>query len=828
MTKANKFLKISGLLYLLVALFFILYVPLVGGPLLAIGTILLSYSFLTLEELSKNKVALIIIAVLSLLFNQIAAILIFISLDEISSAKKNSINSPPEEQISSESKRIDLLLKLGLAMVLVAGILFATTSWEIISDLFKLIALLVMGGAFLGLSKFSEVKLKIENTTKAYFILGISFFILTWVGVGYFAPFSEWFSYSGGGSALVYFITFVLTSIAFYTVNYKFEDPECLYLGHASVYLSMFALLTFCGLTPMLVLLIMGVLSTTLNFIPKKEKLASLQEFNHIISFLYWPMIITKSSDGNFIILLLTSAINIFNILYIAAKTNDNAENLFAAIIGYILIFASLVNIPYDIDALLTVFIVMTAFSLIIKYNPFTKNKYLIITSQSLYHIISLIIIFMYLIEPSIESMIITGLYLLANIINSLDLTKTNDQVDFRYQPFVIFYFIFSILDYFAEKVMSLDFVIVPAICAIIYVFINFFSKKSKVKSYYLIFTIIAAIITYMINLDVSNIIASIITLLVSIYLFLQMADDNEVSKVCTYIFIILNIQALCLQILPSTYGSILSLLIYGLLILIIKDKKLDIVNYLAVVIPLITLINDIGYDYYVYKIMAINALELYVLFLVLKFFIKDKAIKDIIGTIFYSLITATIIFQGELVLGLYIGILAITIIFVTFNEEQYKKLFYTSIIITILNIIVQLWEFWGIIPFWLYLLVVGIGIIAFVTYKELNKTNEPPKPQKEVNVATVEVTQEKKIKPTKQEEISNDQLLAENSTFQIIEEKQNNSCNCEHEHHHTEQQNVSQPMSQVQVGNFCPTCGTQNKGGNFCTVCGRNLVIRK
>lgn len=818
MNQTNNYIKISGLLYILISLFFILYIPLLGGPFLIIGVILLANSFLTLEELNNNKVTLIIIAILSILLNQLAAILLFISIGEIGSAKKDSINSPPEG-ISSESKKIDLLLKLGLAMILIAGILFATTSWDIISDLFKLIALIIMGIAFLGLSKFSEIKLKIASTTKAYFILGISFFILTWVGIGYFAPFSTWFSYHGEGSALVYCITFLLTALAFYIVNSKFKDRECIYLGHASTYLSVFMLLTFFKLSPMQALLIMNLLSLILNIIPRKKNLVTIQEFNRVVSFLYWPIILTESFDANFIVLLITSFINIFNIIYIAIKNDDNAENLFATLISYILIFSSLVNIPYNIDAMLTVFIVMTIFSLIIKYNPFTKNKFLIITSQIIYHIISMIIIFIYLDKNSLESIIITGVYLIANIINSLDFNKTKDQVDFRYQPFVIFYFIFSILNYFNKTVMTIDFVLVPGICALIYTLINFISKKDKVKRYYNIYIIIATILTYLINLDTANIIAGAIALLTSAYIHLNVSSTSTWPKICSYIFVLLNIQFLCLQILPNTYGSILTLLIYILLILVTKDKQLDVVNYLSIVVPLTTLIDSIGYQYDIYQTIALNILRLYILFLVLKYVIKNKNVKDIVATVFYSVIISSILFQGDLVYGLYIGIVTIIVIFATFNEEEYKKLFYASIIITIINIIVQLWEFWGLIPFWLYLLIVGIGIVAFVTYKELNKSNNPPK-----------------LQAVKTKEIPTDELLESMSTFpaqnnqayQKRVEQLENQNHQENNYSKSSEKETKPINDEITVGNFCPTCGTPNKGGKFCAVCGRNLIIKK
>ena len=64
---------------------------------------------------------------------------------------------------------------------------------------------------------------------------------------------------------------------------------------------------------------------------------------------------------------------------------------------------------------------------------------------------------------------------------------------------------------------------------------------------------------------------------------------------------------------------------------------------------------------------------------------------------------SSIILFGVELAYGIYIGLVTILILFTTFNEDEYKKTFYASIVILIINIIVQLWEFWGIIPFWLY-----------------------------------------------------------------------------------------------------------------------------
>jgi hypothetical protein len=69
-------------------------------------------------------------------------------------------------QIDPEQKKLDLLLKLGVGMVIISGLIFSTSTWNYISDVLKMIILMLIGFAFVGLSLFSEKKIKIEKTTK--------------------------------------------------------------------------------------------------------------------------------------------------------------------------------------------------------------------------------------------------------------------------------------------------------------------------------------------------------------------------------------------------------------------------------------------------------------------------------------------------------------------------------------------------------------------------------------------------------------------------------------------------------------------------------------
>lgn len=809
MTNANNLIKISGYTYTIFSLFFISFLPALAIPLLAIGIILLANSLLSLEDLQRKRTILLIIAIISIIFNQLAAVLLFISFDEISSAKPNSTNSPPKDNISADSKRIDILLKIGLVMVLISGILFATTSWEFITDPIKLLFLIIMGVLFLGLSIFSEKVLKIESTTKGYFMLGLAFLVLTFIGIGYFAPYSTWFSYAGEGSNLVYAITYTLIATAFYLVAYKFKDHECKYLAHTSSYLAIFMYLSFASIPAMAILLIMTSVTFLINIFCKPKK-TSFEKFSLLITYMYFPLIIMNSFDSNLILLIITCIINILDMLLQATKTSSALDSVATGIISFILIILSLgIAIPNDANAMLITFMTISIIVSITKYTPLAKDKALNVTCQVLYHLVSFIIVSYYLFANTLEGVVVTFIYLIISAIGSLNLIKEDNKVDFFYQPIIIFYFVTALLNFISKTYFEIPAIFNLITCGLIYTIIDCIFKSKKVKEYYLIYIIIATILSFLINIDALNVVASIILVLESLYIFLR--SKAIPAKVFVYIFILLNLHILAHALLPSLYANILILLVFGLLTMTIKEKRLSIINYLSFTIPLLSIIQNLDYRYYVYKIIAINILILYVIFLIIKYLISDKKSKDILATVFYSFFTATIIFSGYLEVGIYIGLLALIIIFVIFNDSEYKRLFYTSIVILIINIITQLWDYWGIIPFWIYLLLVGLSIIIFATYKELNKDKKIITPsvtsRENINLEN----QVKKKQPITS--IRENIILAEPVIPKKLQEVKKETV----------------PNKENSVGNFCPSCGTPNKQkGNFCKNCGRNLVIKK
>lgn len=138
--------------------------------------------------------------------------------------KKNPVNNTPE------TNKINSLLKLGLFLILLSGILFATTSWNNISVTFKSFFLVFFGTVFLVLSYFTEKKLKLKTTSFVYSLLSISFYFFTWVYLCCFKVFGDILSFRGLGLNLTLSISCLIINILLLYIYSRFNYKSLLYV----------------------------------------------------------------------------------------------------------------------------------------------------------------------------------------------------------------------------------------------------------------------------------------------------------------------------------------------------------------------------------------------------------------------------------------------------------------------------------------------------------------------------------------------------------------------------------------------------------------------
>lgn len=134
-----------------------------------------------------------------------------------------SINAEPQKRTVSS---INVLLIIGSLLIILAGIIFATTTWAILGNVVKTVIILSFSAVLFGVSSIAERKLDLPRTGKVFYILGCAFLPITVLAIGYFKIFGEWFALGGEGSCLVLATASFLTAVVCFKGSYDYSDKR--------------------------------------------------------------------------------------------------------------------------------------------------------------------------------------------------------------------------------------------------------------------------------------------------------------------------------------------------------------------------------------------------------------------------------------------------------------------------------------------------------------------------------------------------------------------------------------------------------------------------
>jgi hypothetical protein len=335
-----------------------------------------------------------------------------------------------------------------------------------------------------------------------------------------------------------------------------------------------------------------------------------------------------------------------------------------------------------------------------------------------------------------VNGLIIALSALVINIIYELMKNKEDNISGEHYlQPFKILLFGYAILDYIIPELAFTWHLLFGSLITLLFFFII---KEQKLKFTYFIVYFMVSILVYLSNINLLHsynyeisVIAPIlafIACLIPFYITQIKKEQYEKFDVVTFILILLSIFSFIFNekvfIMQETAKSLTVLAIYIILIIAYRNRKvLYTLSSLATMVPFNILISNMDLSYSVDSIVR-SAFYLTLIPLLCRNVPKLQE-RDLLLTIFYSLIMYNVIFIDGLEIGLYVGFVALLLILFGFINKDYKSIFMLGIILTALNIIFQLRELWIKIPFWLYLLVAGMILIGLVMYKGIKKMNK-------------------------------------------------------------------------------------------------------
>jgi len=163
--------------------------------------------------------------------------------DKVDLSKNTSSIKTKDDNTSPEYNKNNLILITGSILIILSSIIFLTTTWDVINNIFKITVIFLMLVVFLVASYLAKDKLNLPNTSRAFFYIGLSYIPIALAGISLFSLFGKYLSFYGTGKYLYLSLSSLLTGIIYYLISIKNKGQILNYFG--TVFITLF--LMFIG-----------------------------------------------------------------------------------------------------------------------------------------------------------------------------------------------------------------------------------------------------------------------------------------------------------------------------------------------------------------------------------------------------------------------------------------------------------------------------------------------------------------------------------------------------------------------------------------------------
>ena len=276
-----------------------------------------------------------------------------------------TINVPLKEK-KDALNRGTVLFGLGVFFVLLSGVIFATTTWQVLSSYGKVGTLLAAVVVFYVSSFIAKEKLGLRETGITFFLLGSGFLSIINLSIGYFKWFSESYSFNGTTGYLVAGISMVILTICLIVGGKLYNMPALVMASEILSVADVVVLSLFftdnIGIVMLVTGLYLWLLFGLLFFYEYRNGKAFLLKALVIISYLYMGVTIVAVFAADFIwacIILVVALLMFIPKIYLDEKKRNISIVLFDVCFAlYAVLLAFRTDIDVDIREA-AVFVVM-------------------------------------------------------------------------------------------------------------------------------------------------------------------------------------------------------------------------------------------------------------------------------------------------------------------------------------------------------------------------------------------------------------------------------------------------------------------------------------
>lgn len=545
-----------------------------------------------------------------------------------------------------------LMLSIGVFLIILASIIFATSTWKLYSNFIKV---LILGGEtllFFVLGILLKYVFKVKKTGNALTLISTILLPTTFLCAGYFNLFGNLFSLTGKYSTLFLSVTFLMEALVTFIRKNIIKSNKYLFsliCFFAGIFLLIYGIIKNVCLTFVITSFILMLIN-----IFKNKIFDNLKEFNIfnilvsiIFTFAYFYFSFDQLFSNNLLLekLYLVFFIISLSLNFIISRPKDNEVlNIFSVlyetmlVIWFVMFSKNLLTSSFA-------FVISGLISYIVYY--ISNNNYVKTTSVIVSYIQGFLGIFIicFVKECVIMAPIISFIYIVLTFIGSLNKDKLK-IINIIFEPIYLIMLAIGILiqPFIIKNIKAIDVIMVINACLIIATIVSTI-RKNKVKNCYLIILIIGLFIQSLCSYF-SNVMyfvtAFIIYLLLIIY---SLMSKDEFSKNLLDALCILSLSSVLIGL--NKYTLISSLITTILLIIFSILNKTNNKKYLylsLVSIPIIMIISNLSFNYSIKKDLSMIILIPSLLILTRKFLnaLKEND-KIVLEFIFISALALSI-----------------------------------------------------------------------------------------------------------------------------------------------------------------------------------------
>lgn len=545
-----------------------------------------------------------------------------------------------------------LMLSIGVFLIILASIIFATSTWKLYSNFIKV---LILGGEtllFFALGILLKYVFKVKKTGNALTLISTILLPTTFLCAGYFNLFGNLFSLTGKYSALFLSVTFLMEALVTLIRKIIIKSDKYLFpliCFFAGIFLLIYGIIKNVCLTFVITSFILMLIN-----IFKNKIFNNLKEFNIfnilvsiIFTFAYFYFSFNQLFSNDLLLekLYLVFFIISLSLNFIISRPKDNEVlNIFSVlyetmlVIWFVMFSKNLLTSSFA-------FVISGLISYIVYY--ISNNNYVKTTSVIVSYIQGFLGIFIicFVKECVIMAPIISFIYILLTFIGSLSKDKLK-IINIIFEPIYLIMLAIGILiqPFIIKNIKAIDVIMVINACLIIATIVSTI-RKNKVKNCYLIILIIGLFIQSLCSYFSSVmyfITAFIIYLLLIIY---SLMSKDEFSKNLIDSLCILSLSSVLIGL--NKYTLISSLITTILLIIFAILNKTNNKKYLylsLVSVPIIMIISNLSFNYSIKKDLSMIILIPSLLILTRKFLnaLKEND-KIVLEFIFISALALSI-----------------------------------------------------------------------------------------------------------------------------------------------------------------------------------------